>query len=122
MAEDLDYLREIKSPVVRAMTDYGDDARVPARLDELLAGGKAVLSQRLISMPTYWAALAGALTRFEDGRTTLFDDLTDDEIQLCLAKSNVIECSPGDSRSQKGERGPEHVRGSVGHAGGENRQ
>ncbi len=100
--EDLDYLRDIKSPVVRAMTDYGDDAQVPEGLDELLAGGKGVLSQRLISMPTYWAALSGALTRFEDGRTRLFDGLTDDEIQLCLAKSNVIECSPGDRVLKKG--------------------
>lgn len=102
VAEDLSYLREIKSPVARAMTDFGADARVPEGLDDLLADGKAVLSQRLISMPTYWAALAGSLTRFEDGRTTIFDGLSDDEIQHCLAKSNVIECSPGDRIIKKG--------------------
>ncbi len=100
--EDLDYLRDIKSPVVPSLADFGDDAQVPDELDELLAGGAGVLSQRLISMPTYWAALANSLTRFEDGRTTIFDGLSDDEIQLCLAKSNVIECSPGDRVIKKG--------------------
>lgn len=102
VAEDLGYLREIKSPVVKVMTDYGDEAQVPDGLDDLLDGGKGVLSQRLISMPTYWAALAGTLTRFEDGRTRLFDGLSDDEIQLCLTKSNVIECSSGDRVLKKG--------------------
>ncbi len=100
--EDLDYLREIKSPIVPSLTDFGDDAQVPDVLDELLTGGAGVLSQRLISMPTYWAALANSLTRFEDGRTTIFDGLSDNEIQLCLAKSNVIECSPGDRVIKKG--------------------
>ncbi len=100
--EDLDYLRAIESPIVRVIKDFGDEAMVPAALDDLLADGKAVLSQRLISMPTYWSAVASALTRFEDGRTTLFDELGDEEIQLCLAKSNVIECSPGDRVIKKG--------------------
>ncbi|MEM8686680.1 MAG: cyclic nucleotide-binding domain-containing protein [Pseudomonadota bacterium] len=100
--EDLEYLRQIESPIVRVMQDFGDEALVPDALGELLADGKAVLSQRLISMPTYWAAVANALTRFEDGRTTLFDELSDEEIQLCLAKSNVIECSPGDRVIKKG--------------------
>ena len=102
VAEDLAYLRAIESPVVRVVNDFGNDARVPEALGDLLAGGEAVLSQRLISMPTYWAAVASALTRFEDGRTTLFDGLDDDEIQLCLTKSNVIECSPGDRVLKKG--------------------
>ncbi len=100
--EDLDYLREIKSPVVRAMVDFGADAQVPEGLDDLLADGRAVLSQRLISMPTYWAALADSLTRFEDGRTTIFEGMSDTEIQLCLTKSNLIECSPGDRVIKKG--------------------
>ncbi len=102
VAEDLAYLKEIESPIVHVMKDFGDEAKVPDGLDELLSDGKTVLSQRLISMPTYWAAVAGSLTRFEDGRTTLFDDLSDEEIQLCLAKSNVIECNPGDRVIKKG--------------------
>lgn len=100
--EDLEYLHEVKSPIARVVKDYGDDAQVPADLDELLADGTAVLSQRLISMPTYWSTIESSLTRFEDGRATIFDGLADDEIQLCLTKSNIIECSPGDRVIKKG--------------------
>lgn len=100
--EDLNYLRTIKSPIARVVTDYGDKAQVPPELDELLADGTAVLSQRLISMPTYWSSIEESLTRFEDGRTSIFDGLSSDEIQLCLTKSNIVDCNPGDRVIKKG--------------------
>lgn len=100
--EDIAYLNEIRSPVAKVVKDYGDDARVPENLELLLADGEAVLSQRLISMHDYWASLSELLTQFEDGRATLFDGLSGQDIQLCLAKSNLIECTPGDRVIKKG--------------------
>ncbi|MEM7427887.1 MAG: cyclic nucleotide-binding domain-containing protein [Pseudomonadota bacterium] len=100
--EDVAYLRDIRSPVAGVVKDFGVGAQVPPELGVLLADGEAVLSQRLISMPDYWASLSGLLTRFEDGRAAIFDGLEDDEIQLCLAKSNLIECAPGDRVIKRG--------------------
>ncbi len=100
--EDLTYLREIKSPVAKVVKDFGEDARVPQDLEHLMADGEAVLSQRLISMPDYWASLTNLLTQFEDGRATIFDGLDDAEIQQCLSKSTLIEYAPGDRIIKKG--------------------
>ncbi len=100
--EDIAYLKEIRSPLVKIVKDFGDEARVPEDLELLLAAGKAVLSQQLISMPDYWASLSNLLTRFEDGRATIFDELDDEAIQLCLAKSTLIECAAGDRIIKKG--------------------
>ncbi len=96
IAEDLDYFRAIKSPLAKVLRDFGADARVPDGLDKLLEGGDAVMSERMLSRDRYWESVGKALMRFEDGRTTLFDDMSEEEVQACLAKSNTIKCARGD--------------------------
>ena len=100
--EDVSYLQEIHSPISKVVKDFGTDTRIPDGLELLLAGGEAVLSQRLISMTDYWVSLSTQLTHFEDNRAAIFDGMNDEDIQLCLAKSNVIECAPGDRVIKKG--------------------
>ena len=96
VTEDIDYFRTVKSPLADILTDFGADARVPADLEQLCKGGQAVISQRLVDMDDYWAGVSQALQHFEDGRQHLFDGMSDEEIQHCLDKSNVICCADGD--------------------------
>ena len=98
--EDLDYMRQIKSPLIKVLKDFAGDARVPACLAELLGGG-AVTSQSLTQRGRYWAQIDQAM-KLAENPTHLFDGLSDEEQQRCLTKSNAIECQAGDHLIKKG--------------------
>ncbi len=101
VAEDIGYLTTIGSPLASVLKDFGPDARVPDKLDKLLKGRDAVISQRLIDMDDYWANVSSSLQLFDDTRHHLFDDMSPEEIQHCLDKSNVICCACGDRLIKK---------------------
>jgi predicted GNAT family N-acyltransferase len=100
--EDIAYMKAIKSPLLSVLSDFGADSRVPESVPRLLAEGSAVISQRLVSKDDYWADVQNALNHLEANRVSLFDDLSEDQAQECLAKSNVIECHDGDHVIKRG--------------------
>jgi predicted GNAT family N-acyltransferase len=102
VAEDMDYLRRLKSPLVKVMTDFGDDHRVPDCVDRLVNKPSGVTSERLVEIADYWQEVYGALEDLEAHRVGIFDGMSDDQAQLCLAKSAIIDCQPGDRILKKG--------------------
>jgi len=100
--EDIGHLRRIGSPLLEYATDFGADARVPAWLDGVLAGGSAVTSSRLTSARAYWGEVHGALSELGAGSLSALDGMSEDEAQRCLDKSNIIECDAGDRILKKG--------------------
>lgn len=102
VAEDIDYFRAAGSPLVSVLKDFGADAQVPPDISTLLAGGAAVISQRLYSIDVYWRDIQQALGILERGRLSLFDDLEEPQVQRCLEKSSIIECRKGDRVIKKG--------------------
>lgn len=93
--EDLTYMKQVKSPFVKLLRDYGDDAKVPDCLPQLLSSGQLVMSQALTPKEEYQAEIDQAISLAENP-THLFDGLTEEECQRCLSKSNAIECRAGD--------------------------
>jgi CRP-like cAMP-binding protein/predicted GNAT family N-acyltransferase len=101
VAEDVDYLRRLGSPLAEVLTDFGDRARVLANIDALLAGGAAVKLER-----------ADAEGFIDDVRTTaaeadalasgLFANMSEEEIAVCLQKSALIGCQVGDRVIKRG--------------------
>jgi hypothetical protein len=101
VAEDLDYLRAIRSPMAEVLTDFGDDSRVPENLPALLRDS-AVQSERLVQRETYWAGMNEVFAMIGQERPTFFAGLSNEVVQPFLAKSNIIECRAGDQILKKG--------------------
>lgn len=99
--EDLAYMRAIGSPILPLLRDFGTQSRVPANLEDLLSGGGGVISQTLTGSRDYAADIADAF-RIAENPVHLFDGFSAGERDLCLKKSNVIECRPGDHLIKKG--------------------
>lgn len=102
VAEDIEYLKSVRSPLTRVLKDFGDDARVPAEAIHILEEGSAVVSQRLSENSAYWETIRAALDPLGEGQTTLFDNMTEQETLACLDKSSIIECNKGDRLLKKG--------------------
>jgi hypothetical protein len=102
VAEDLDYMRAVRSPLVKALRDFGDEARVPAGLDALLAGGEAVISQKMLDPDAYWAAISTAAEAAGALQRGMFVGMNPAEVRACLDKSVTIECRPGDRVIKRG--------------------
>jgi hypothetical protein len=76
---------------------------LPACVEAILAGdGGAVLSPLMTSPDDYALHLRAAMHEIEAQQISAFHDLTDDEVERCLARSNVIECADGDRVLKKG--------------------
>ena len=101
VAEDVDYLRRIESPLVDHIKDFGSDNRIPEGLAERLSSS-AVLSQRVTGDLAYWSSIYGALESLPKYATSIFHGLSEDEIKLLLEKSSLIECRPGDHLIKQG--------------------
>lgn len=96
VAEDVEYMRRIRSPLAEVLMDFGEDARVPANIDELLAGGAAVKSERMEGQETFIAdfrAMAQETNALDSG---LFHGMSEADISSCLGKSVIISCREGD--------------------------
>ena len=101
VTEDTGYLRDIGSPLADVFVDFGDDARVPDCVARLLAQGSAVLSAHQLAVESYRSAIESALSLAETP-VTLFDGLSDAQVQRCIGKSNVIACRRGDGIIKQG--------------------
>lgn len=96
VAEDVDYLRAIGSPLAGVLHDFGPDSRVPGLIDALLADGKVVHSERLMIADEYCHEVFEALSMVKERRVKAFDGLTEEQVERCLAKSSTIQCQAGD--------------------------
>jgi hypothetical protein len=83
------------------LTD-GPDGALPDCVTQLLAGGGAVMSPLMTSATDYEDQLRATLHEIEAQNISAFHAFTDDEMERCLARSNVIECSVGDRVLKKG--------------------
>ena len=101
VAEDLDYMKNINSPLLKVLTDFGEQARVPSAVREL-SRETAVFSQRLSRPDEYWSHIYGALNNAENSPLSPFDGMDEEKINACLSKSSVIECANGDRILKKG--------------------
>jgi len=100
--EDVDYLRELNSPFAKVLQDYGDDARIPDNISDLLAEGGSVFSRTLASPTAYRENVHATLNDLNEHRISAFDGMTEDEEATILSKSNIIHCNAGDRVLKKG--------------------
>lgn len=101
VTEDAAYLRDIGSPLAEVFTDFGGDAQVPDCVARLLARGSAVLSAHQSAVDSYRSVIESSLGLAE-APVTLFDGLSEEQVQRCIGKSNVIACRRGDRIIKQG--------------------
>jgi len=100
--EDLAYMRDLNSPLVGVLKDFGTDVRISEVTQRLLARGGAVISERMASRENYWSEVHQHVNDLEENRPNLFENLSEDSIQICLSKSTIIDCQEGDLVIKKG--------------------
>jgi hypothetical protein len=101
VVEDVDYLRQINSPMAEYACDFGADARIPDIIKRTFAEGSAVVSRAQTTSASYWSDVHGALSELEN-RISALDGFTEAEAARCLEKSTIIECAAGDRVLKKG--------------------
>ena len=99
--EDLEYMQRLNSPLLEHLRDFGDDARIPACIQQAIAES-AVVSRLHTTSASYWGEVHGALSELEANRISALDGFTEDEAARCLEKSSIIECQSGDRVLKKG--------------------
>jgi hypothetical protein len=102
VVEDVPYLRQLNSPLLEYVHDFGDDALVPACIQRALAGGSAVMSRSHTSSSSYWSEVHSALSELDAHGISALDGFTEDDAARCLEKSTIIECQNGDRVLKKG--------------------
>jgi hypothetical protein len=102
VVEDVDYLRQINSPMAEHARDFGADARVPDIIKRTFAEGSAVVSRAQTTSASYWSEVHGALSELDANRISALDGFTEEEAARCLEKSTIIECQTGDRVLKKG--------------------
>jgi len=102
LPEDAAHLRRLDSPLLEYLKDFGDDARVPDGVEQILARGSAVTSRALTPSGAYWSEVHEALREVEANQISAFDGLSEEEAVRCLGKSSIIECRAGDRVLKKG--------------------
>jgi hypothetical protein len=75
---------------------------MPASVAQVLAGGGAVLSPLMTSAADYEDHIRATLHEIEAQDISAFHGFTDEEVERCLDRSNVIECAAGDRILKKG--------------------
>jgi len=75
---------------------------MPASIAQILDGGGAVMSPLMTGEDDYWLHLSAAMHEIEAQDISAFHAFTDEEVERCLARSNVIECAEGDRVLKKG--------------------
>ena len=96
VVEDVAYLRQLNSPLLEFLRDFGDDARIPAIIQRDLDDGSAVMSRLQTTSTSYWSEVHGALSELEANRVSALDGFDEDEAAHFLENSNIIECNRGD--------------------------
>jgi len=102
VSEDIGHMRRIDSPLAAVLRDFGAQARVPAGIDALLAGGAAVQSQGMVDPAQYLAGVKAAAREANALESGLFRGMSEEEIAVCLEKSVTIACQPGDRVIKRG--------------------
>jgi CRP-like cAMP-binding protein len=102
VVEDVAHLRQLHSPLLEFVHDFGDDARIPACIQRAFAEGSAVMSRSHTTSASYWGEVHSALSELEAHRFSALDGFTEDEAARCLEKSTIIECQAGDRVLKKG--------------------
>jgi CRP-like cAMP-binding protein len=102
VVEDIDHFRSLNSPLTEHHRDFGDDKRIPAIIQRILAEGTAVTSRVHTSSTEYWSQVHGALRELEANRVSALDGFTEEEAAKCLDKSTIIQCRQGDQVLKKG--------------------
>jgi hypothetical protein len=80
----------------------GSDGMADCVEQILTGGGGAVMSPLMTSTDDYVLHLRGAMHEIEAQNISAFHAFTDEEVERCLARSNVIECANGDRVLKKG--------------------
>jgi hypothetical protein len=102
VVEDVEYLRQINSPMAEYARDFGADARIPDIIKRTFAEGSAVVSRAQTTSASYWSEVHGALSELDANRISALDGFTEEEAARCLEKSTIIECQAGDRVLKKG--------------------
>jgi hypothetical protein len=102
VVEDYEYFRRLNVRNLAELHDHGADARIPACVDELINTESAVTSSTILPPTTYMSGVRRAFEELDSMQLSALDGMSDEEIERCLAKSNVIECSMGDRVLKKG--------------------
>jgi hypothetical protein len=85
-----------------ALSDLGDGPGTPRCVRDALDCTGTVSSPLWSDPATYWQDLRGALATLAQPPGGLFDGFTDDEIECCAARSNIIDCARGDRVLKEG--------------------
>ena len=76
---------------------------MPDCVEQILdGGGGAVMSPLMTSADDYVLHLRAAMHEIEAQKISAFHAFSDEEVERCLARSNVIECASGDRVLKKG--------------------
>jgi hypothetical protein len=76
---------------------------LPACVEQILTGGGgAVMSPLMGGVEDYALHLRAAMHEIEAQDISAFHGFTDEEVERCLARSNVIECAAGDRVLKRG--------------------
>ncbi len=83
--------------------EHSATGRMPACVEHILSGtAGAVLSPLMMTAGDYSEQVRAAVQEIESQQISAFQSFTDDEVERCLARSNVIECASGDRVLKKG--------------------
>jgi CRP-like cAMP-binding protein len=82
--------------------DEGGHPCLPRCIEAALARGNAVHSASVMAPGKYWAHVQDALERLEEEELHAFVGLDAAERRECVARSNIIECAPGDRVLKEG--------------------
>ena len=94
-------------PDVEALRGLGvaDAGELPAPAAAVVSGRGAVTSGMMAAPQDYLAEIRDTLDQLAATEIGAFDDFTEDEIQRCLGRSNIIECAAGDRVLKAGGAG-----------------
>lgn len=98
---DADVLRGIGTDAV----DTDGRPALPDPVARALTGRSSVMSSTLAPSDQYVSAVLAELSRLAETEIGAFDGLAADEIQRCLARSNIITCDAGDRLLKAGATG-----------------
>ena len=101
VAEDIQYLQDIKSPISNVLKDYGSERQIPDVIKPLISTS-GIHSQKYSHSEAYWSEIFGELERVSPSISDPFTGLSDEQKQKCLQKSSIIECNAEDVLILKG--------------------
>jgi len=83
-------------------TDEAGQPVLPSCIARVVAGAGSVMSTTVVAPDQYWREVHAALSELDQRQVSIFDGLSADEAERCLARSNIIETARGDRILKKG--------------------